>query len=86
LPQDWAGRAVLEFGSPTPWDVSLWIAALQEALTRFGRPGIFNANQSGQFTALRARTYRAIESAAICADAVLILGTSLRGCDPSKSV
>ncbi len=34
-------------------DVEFCLEALEEALTRFGRPEIFNSDQGSQFTSLR---------------------------------
>jgi putative transposase len=47
---DWASRAVLAWGLNNSMDNSFCIAALHEALARFGRPEIFNADQGSQFT------------------------------------
>jgi putative transposase len=47
---DWASRAVLSWRLSNTMDVSFCRAALEEALTRFGRPEIFNTDQGSQFT------------------------------------
>jgi transposase InsO family protein len=41
---DWASRAVLAWRLSNTMDVSFCVDALKEALTRFGRPEIFNTN------------------------------------------
>ena len=47
---DWASRAVLAWRLSNTMDGSFCVAALQEALSRFGRPDIFNTDQGSQFT------------------------------------
>src|SRR5438477_4659574 len=47
---DWASRAVLAFRLSNTMDVSFCVAALEEALARFGKPEIFNTDQGSQFT------------------------------------
>jgi len=47
---DWASRAVLAWRLSNTMDASFCIAALEEALSRFGRPDIFNTDQGSQFT------------------------------------
>jgi putative transposase len=47
---DWASRAVLAWRLSNTMDVSFCVAALEEALARFGRPEIFNTDQGAQFT------------------------------------
>ena len=47
---DWASWAVLAWRLTNSRDSSFCIAALQEALARFGRPEIFNTDQGSQFT------------------------------------
>lgn len=47
---DWASRAVLAWRLSNTMDVSFCVAALEEALARFGKPGIFNTDQGSQFT------------------------------------
>src|SRR4051812_18328060 len=50
---DWATRKVLSWRVSNTMDVEFCLEALEEALTRFGRPGIFNSDQGSQFTSLR---------------------------------
>jgi putative transposase len=47
---DWASRAVLAWRLSNTMDVSFCVGALEEALARFGKPGIFNTDQGSQFT------------------------------------
>ena len=47
---DWASRAVLAWRLSNTMDTSFCVAALEEALARFGRPEIFNTDQGSQFT------------------------------------
>jgi len=47
---DWATRKVLAWRLSNMMDASFCVAALEEALARFGRPEIFNTNQGSQFT------------------------------------
>jgi putative transposase len=47
---DWASRAVLAWRLSNTMDSSFCVAALEEALSRFGRPEIFNTDQGSQFT------------------------------------
>jgi transposase InsO family protein len=42
---DWASRAVLAWRLSNTMDVSFCVDALKEALTRFGRPEIFNTDR-----------------------------------------
>jgi putative transposase len=49
---DWASRTVLAWRLSNTMDVSFCISALEEALARFGRPGIFNTDQGSQFTSV----------------------------------
>jgi putative transposase len=48
---DWHSRRVLSWRLSNTLDSSFCVEALQEALLRFGRPGIFNSDQGSQFTA-----------------------------------
>jgi putative transposase len=48
---DWASRRVLSWRLSNTMDASFCVEALQEALSRFGRPDIFNSDQGSQFTA-----------------------------------
>jgi transposase InsO family protein len=47
---DWASRAVLAWRLSNTMDTAFCLAALDEALARFGTPDIFNTNQGTQFT------------------------------------
>ena len=47
---DWASRAVLSWRLSNTVDTSFCIAALDEALARYGSPKIFNTDQGAQFT------------------------------------
>jgi putative transposase len=47
---DWASRAVLTWRLSNSMDSGFCVAALEEALARFGRPEIFNTDQGSQFT------------------------------------
>ena len=47
---DWASRKVLAWRLSTTMEVEFCIEALEEALTKYGRPEIFNTDQGSQFT------------------------------------
>ena len=47
---DWASRAVLAWRLSNTMDASFCVAALEEALARYGKPEIFNTDQGSQFT------------------------------------
>ena len=47
---DWASRAVLSWRLSNTMDASFCVAALEEALARYGKPAIFNTDQGSQFT------------------------------------
>lgn len=47
---DWFSRKVLSWRISTTLDVAFCLDALQEALTHYGRPDIFNTDQGSQFT------------------------------------
>ena len=47
---DWATRKVFAWGLSNPMDAGFCVAALEEALARFGKPEIFNTDQGSQFT------------------------------------
>jgi putative transposase len=47
---DWASRRVLAWRLSNTLDASFCVEALQEALTRYGVPEIFNTDQGSQFT------------------------------------
>jgi putative transposase len=49
---DWASRAVLSWRLSNTMEASFCVAALEEALARFGKPEIFNTDQGSQFTSL----------------------------------
>src|ERR1017187_7232173 len=46
---DWASRAVLAWRLSNTMDTSFCLAALDEALVRYGKPKIFNPDQGTQF-------------------------------------
>ena len=46
----WATRKVLTWRLSNTLDAGFCVAALKEALLRFGKPEIFNTDQSRQFT------------------------------------
>ncbi len=50
---DWAMREVLAWRVSNTMDTAFCIDALEEALVRHGRPGIFNTDQGSQFTSPR---------------------------------
>jgi putative transposase len=50
---NWSTRRVLSWRLSNTMDVEFCIAALEEALMRFGRPDIFNSDQGSQFTSPR---------------------------------
>ena len=47
---DWATRKVLAWRLSNTMDVAFCVAAVEEALARFGLPEIFNTDQGSQFT------------------------------------
>jgi len=47
---DWYSRKVLSWQLSNTLDADFCVAALQQALTIYGRPGIFNTDQGCQFT------------------------------------
>jgi putative transposase len=47
---DWYSRKILSWRVSNTMDSDFCIQALQEALSRFGRPDIFNTDQGSQFT------------------------------------
>ena len=47
---DWATRRVLTWRLSNTMDVSFCVDALNEAIERYDRPGIFNTDQGSQFT------------------------------------
>jgi putative transposase len=50
---DWASRKVLSWRLSNTMDLKFCREALEEALTRYGRPEIFNTDQGSQFTSPR---------------------------------
>ncbi len=49
---DWATRKVLAWRLSNTMDVGFCLEALDEAMARYGKPGIFNTDQGSQFTSL----------------------------------
>lgn len=49
---DWYSRKVLSFRLSNTQDVTLCVGGLEQALKRYGVPGIFNTDQGSQFTSL----------------------------------
>ena len=49
---DWHSRKVLSWRLSNTLDADFCVAALQEALAKYGTPEIFNTDQGGQFTSL----------------------------------
>ncbi len=47
---DWMSRKVLAWRLSNTMDADFCVAALEEAIARFGRPDIFNTDQGSQFT------------------------------------
>ena len=47
---DWFSRRVLSWRLSITMEASFCVAALEEALTKHGGPGIINTDQGGQFT------------------------------------
>ena len=47
---DWASRRVLSWRLSNTLDARFCVEALDEALLRYGKPGIFNTDQGSQFT------------------------------------
>ncbi len=47
---DWSSRAVLSWRLSNTMEAGFCLAALEDALARFGRPEIFNTDQGAQFT------------------------------------
>ena len=50
---DWATRKVLSWRVSNTLEAEFCIAALEEAMARYGRPDIFNTDQGSQFTSPR---------------------------------
>ena len=66
---DWASRAVLAWRLSNTMDVSFCLAALEEALARFGKPEIFNTDQGSRFTSAAFSATLAAAGIAISMDA-----------------
>jgi putative transposase len=49
---DWHSRKVLSWRLSNTLDAEFCVAALEEALAKYGKPGIFNTDQGSQFTSL----------------------------------
>jgi putative transposase len=49
---DWYSRKVLSWRLSNTLDADFCVAALEEALAKYGKPGIFNTDQGSQFTSL----------------------------------
>ena len=49
---DWASRRVLSWRISITLDSTFCIAAVEEAIARFGHPEIFNTDQGAQFTSV----------------------------------
>ncbi len=49
---DWASRKVLAWRLSNTLDADFCVAALEEALARYGAPEIFNTDQGSQFTGI----------------------------------
>jgi putative transposase len=47
---DWHSRAVLSWRLSNTMDADFCVAALEEALAKYGKPDIFNSDQGSQFT------------------------------------
>jgi putative transposase len=53
---DWRSRRVLAWRLSNTMDTDFCIEALEEAMTKFGKPTIFNTDQGSQFTSPRFTT------------------------------
>jgi putative transposase len=76
---DWHSRRVLSWRLSNTLDASFCVEALQGALSRFGRPEIFNSDQGAQFTAtdftavlLAARVKISMDGKGRCIDNVFV--------------
>lgn len=49
---DWFSRRVLAWRLPITLEAAFCIEAVEEALTRYGKPDIFNMDLGGQFTSI----------------------------------
>ncbi len=50
---DWATREVLAWRVSNTMEVEFCLAAVEEAMAHYGKPGIFNTDQGSQFTSPR---------------------------------
>jgi putative transposase len=69
---EWASRAVLAWRLSNTMDVSFCVSALEEALARFGKPEIFNTDQSLPRRRPRARFSSAVFTGTLAAAGILI--------------
>jgi putative transposase len=53
---DWVSRKVLVWRLSNTMDAEFCVAALEEAIARYGKPDIFNTDQGSQFTSFASRT------------------------------
>ena len=65
---DWASRAVLAWRPSNTMDVSFCLAALEEALAKFGEPALLNADQGSLFASAAFAGARAAAGVAISID------------------
>ena len=65
---DWTSRAVLAWRLSNTMDTGFCLAALDEALLRYGKPKIFNTDQGAQFTSVAFTDRLAANSIAISMD------------------
>lgn len=49
---DWFSRRVLSWRLSITLETAFCIEAVEEALARYGKPGIFNTDQGSQFTSI----------------------------------
>ena len=47
---DWCSRRVLSHRVSITMEAAFYVEALEEALAKYGKPGIFNTDQGSQFT------------------------------------
>jgi len=65
---DWCSRRVLSWRLSITLETDFCIGALEEALTRFGAPEIFNTDQGSQFTSMAVTAILVREKVAISMD------------------
>lgn len=65
---DWFSRKVLAWRVSITMEADFCVEALEEALARFGKPGIFNTDQGSQFTSLAFTSVLLREEIAISMD------------------